>query len=91
MVVQPGPPGGAEQVRGEQGGVQGRNSARILGIRASSAGVARASIPAEILAYARAAYPQRRSWNENNLCGRNSARSAEICAIFQRDILPRHF
>src|SRR5262249_60274930 len=35
----------------------GRNSARILGIRASSAGVARASIPAEILAYARAAYP----------------------------------
>ena len=24
----------------------------------------------------------------NNLCGQNSARSAEICAIFQRDILP---
>src|SRR5205823_9267962 len=38
-------------------GLQGRNSARTLGIRASSAGVARASIPAEILAYARAAYP----------------------------------
>jgi len=31
-------------------GLHGRNSARILGIRASSAGVARASIPAEILA-----------------------------------------
>jgi hypothetical protein len=37
----------------------------MAGIRlhASSAGVARASIPAEILAYARAAYPQRRSSN----------------------------
>ena len=41
-------------------GLHGRNSARILGIRPSPAGVARASIPAEILAYARAAYPQRR-------------------------------
>jgi hypothetical protein len=48
-------------------GLPGRNSARILGIRASSAGVARASIPAEILAYARAAYPQRRSSNANSL------------------------
>src|SRR5262249_19474706 len=54
-------------------GLPGRNSARILGIRASSAGVARASIPAEILAYARAAYPQRRSSNANSLCGQNSA------------------
>jgi hypothetical protein len=27
----------------------------------------------------------------NNLCGRNSAGSAEICATFQRDILRRHF
>jgi hypothetical protein len=36
------------------------DSALDTGRDASSAGVARASIPAEILAYARAAYPQRR-------------------------------
>src|SRR6266446_7602194 len=42
-------------------------------LRASSAGVARASIPAEILAYARAAYPQRRSSNANSLQRQNSA------------------
>jgi len=45
--------------------LHGRNSARVLGMRASLAGVARASIPAEILAYARAAYRQRRSSNAN--------------------------
>jgi len=60
-------------------------------LRASSAGVARASIPAEILAYARAAYPQRRSSNANSLQSQNSAGFLQICAIFQRDILPRHF
>jgi hypothetical protein len=43
----------------------------ILGIRASSAGVARASIPAEILAYA--AYPKRCSSNANGLGGQTSA------------------
>jgi hypothetical protein len=65
-------------------GLPGRNSARILGIRASSAGVARASIPAEILAYARAAYPQRRSSNANSLQSQNSAGFPQICAIFHR-------
>ena len=68
-----------------------RNSARTLGIRASSAGVARASIPAEILAYARAAYPQRRSSNANSLQSQNSAGFRQICAIFQSDNLRRHF
>jgi hypothetical protein len=67
------------------------NSARILGNRANSAGVARASIPAEILAYARAAYPQRRSSNANSLQSQNSAGFPQICAIFQRDNLRRHF
>jgi hypothetical protein len=33
----------------------------------------------------------RLSSNANSLCGRNSAGSPEICAIFQRDILRRHF
>jgi hypothetical protein len=37
---------------------------------ASSAGVARTSILAEFLAYARAAYPQRRSSNANSLQAR---------------------
>src|SRR5947209_16186620 len=60
-------------------------------LRASSAGVARASIPAEILAYARAAYPQRRSSNANSLQSQNSAGFRQICAIFQRDNLRRHF
>ena len=60
-------------------------------LRASSAGVARASIPAEILAYARAAYPQRRSSNANSLQSQNSAGFLQICAIFQRDNLCRHF
>jgi transposase len=41
-------------------------------MRASSAGVARANIPAESLAYARAAYPQRRSSNANSLQSQNS-------------------
>src|SRR5258708_1734126 len=59
-------------------------------LRASSAGVARASIPAEILAYARAAYPQRRSSNANSLQSQNSAGSRQICAIFQRDNLFLH-
>jgi hypothetical protein len=54
------------------------------------AGVARA-IPAEILAYARAAYPQRRSSNANSLSGQNSAGFLEIFANFQRDNLRRHF
>jgi len=62
-----------------------------LGIRASSAGVARASIPAEMLAYARAAYPQRRSSNANSLQSQNSAGFLQICAIFQSDNLCRHF
>ena len=52
-------------------GLPGRNSVRILGIRVSSAGVARASIPAEILAYA--AYPKRCSSNANGLGGQTSA------------------
>src|SRR5205085_8627740 len=60
-------------------------------LRASSAGVARASIPAEILAYARAAYPHRRSSNANSLQSQNSAGFRQICAIFQRDNLRRHF
>ena len=60
-------------------------------LRASSAGVTRASIPAEILAYARAAYPQRRSSNANSLQSQNSAGVLQICAIFQRDNLCRHF
>src|SRR5437588_3635149 len=59
-------------------------------LRASSAGVARASIPAEILAYARAAYPHRRSSNANSLQSQNSAGFRQICAIFQRDNLRRH-
>jgi hypothetical protein len=32
-----------------------------------------------------------RSANANSLCGQNSAGFLEIRAIFQRDILPRHF
>src|SRR5437773_12025312 len=60
-------------------------------LRASSAGVARASIPAALLAYARAAYPQRRSSNANSLQSQNSAGFLQICAIFQRDNLSRHF
>src|SRR5438445_675811 len=72
-------------------GLPGRNSARILGIRASSAGVARASIPAEILAYAQAVYPQRRSSNANSLQSQNSAGFPQIYATFQRDNLRRYF
>ena len=49
-------------------------------LRASSAGVARASIPAEILAYARAAYPQRRSSNANSLQSQNLA-PANLCDL----------
>jgi hypothetical protein len=41
------------------------------------------SIPAEVLAYARAAYPQRRSSNANSLQSQNSAGFRQICAIFQ--------
>jgi hypothetical protein len=33
----------------------------------------------------------RRSSNANRLCGRNSAGFRQICAIFQRDNLRRHF
>jgi hypothetical protein len=49
------------------------------------------SILAEILAYARAAYPQRRSSNANSLQSQNSAGFRQICAIFQSDNLRRHF
>src|SRR4029450_5134225 len=52
---------------------------------------ARASIPAEILVYIRAAYPQRRSSNANSLQGQNSAGFPQICAIRQGDNLRRHF
>jgi hypothetical protein len=51
----------------------------------------RVSIPAEILAYARAAYPQRRSSNANSLQSQTSAGLRQICAIFQRESLPRLF
>ncbi len=47
--------------------------------------------PAEILALGPSCASHRRSSNANSLCGRNSAGSPEICATFQRDILPRHF
>jgi hypothetical protein len=40
---------------------------------------------------ARAAFPQRRSSNANSLSGQNPAGSPQICAIFQRDNLQRHF
>ena len=50
-------------------------------LRASSAGVARASIPAEILAYARAAYPQRRSSNANSLQSQNSTGFPQMHAV----------
>jgi hypothetical protein len=43
------------------------------------------SIPAEVLAYARAAYPQRRSSNANSLQSQNSAGFRQICAIFQSE------
>ena len=46
-------------------------------------------LPAEILAYARAAYPQRRSSNANSLQSQNSAGFPQICATFQRDNLRR--
>jgi len=49
------------------------------------------SILAEILTYARAAYPQRRSSNANSLQSQNSAGFRQICAIFQSDNLRRHF
>src|SRR5215831_17666205 len=39
----------------------------------------------------RAAYPQRRSSNANSLQSQNSAGFPQICAIFQRDNLRRHF
>src|SRR6266446_10123216 len=65
-------------------------SMAAIRLRASSAGVARASIPAEILAYARAAYPQRRSSNANSLQRQNSAGFRQICSIFQRDNLLLH-
>src|SRR5262245_14031799 len=47
--------------------------------------------PAEILALGPSCASYRRSSDANSLCGRNSAGSPEICATFQRDILPRHF
>src|SRR6266436_3794641 len=40
---------------------------------------------------ARAAYPQGRSANANSLRSQNSAGFPQICAIFQRDNLRRHF
>jgi hypothetical protein len=40
---------------------------------------------------ARAADPQRRSSNANSLQSQNSAGFPQICAIFQRDNLRRHF
>jgi hypothetical protein len=46
---------------------------------------------AEIPAYARAAYPQRRSSNASGLQSQNSAGFPQICAIYQRDNLRRHF
>src|SRR5262249_36586576 len=67
-----------------------RGVVSMAGIRLDSgnprelAGVARTSIP-EILAYARAAYPQRRSSNANSLQSQNWAGFTQICAIFQRD------
>jgi hypothetical protein len=51
---------------------------------------ARASIPAEMRACARAAY-QRRSSNANSLRGQNSAGFPEIYTSVQRDISRRHF
>jgi hypothetical protein len=47
--------------------------------------------PAEILALGPSCASHRRSSNANSLCGRNSARSPEICATLQRDNLQRHF
>jgi hypothetical protein len=40
--------------------------------------------PAEMLALGASCASHRRSSNANSLCGRNSARSPEICATFQR-------
>ncbi len=48
-------------------------------------------VAAEMLALGPSCGSHRRSSSANSLCGRNSARSPEIYAIFQRDILPRHF
>jgi len=47
--------------------------------------------PAEILALGPSCASHRRSSNANSLGGQNLAGSPEICATFQRDILPRHF
>src|SRR5262249_13539787 len=47
--------------------------------------------PAEMLALSPSCASHRRSSNANSLCRRNSAGLAEICAIFQRDNLRRHF
>jgi hypothetical protein len=59
-------------------------------VRARLVSPAQASLPRS-LAYARAAYPQRRSSNANSLQSQNSAGFPQICAIFQRDNLRRHF
>lgn len=65
-------------------GLHGRNSARILGNRASSAGVARASIPAAgILALGPSCIPPPRSSNANSLCGQNSAWPPESARPFK--------
>src|SRR5215510_6319401 len=67
---------------------------RIPGAAAQTRIVSKARIglaAAEILKLGPSCASRRRSSNANSLCGRNSARSPEICATFQRDILPRHF
>jgi hypothetical protein len=43
-----------------------------------------AQASAEMLALGASCASHRRSSNANSLCGRNSARSPEICATFQR-------
>ena len=74
-----------------QNKVPARRLAMVSSVqRKVSNGIA-GSIPAEILAYARTAYPQRRSSNANSLQSQNSAGFPQICAIFQRDNLRRHF
>src|SRR5205807_10228818 len=64
---------------------------RILSASAEDRNSCQRKHPAEILALAPSCAFHRRSSNANSLCGRNSARSPEIRAIFQRDNLPRHF
>jgi hypothetical protein len=75
--------------------LQLKRGVSLAGIRFGSWESARARLvspaQAEILAYARAAYPQRRSSNASGLQSQNSAGFPQICAIFQRDNLRRHF